>query len=332
MKTKYNYVIFGSGQENYLYSFHDVIKLSNAVYVYDIKAILGWQTPLFFAHICKKSNRFFKLPFKCIWNRKLFNKNPFCDEKPLCFIFFGIWENLVSTASFGNYLKKRFEGSKTVLFLQDILAKSHGLYSNNHYDPFELKRLYDVVISYDKGDCDNYHPTVFSVPNLPAENTFPETDVYFLGLVKNRYDLLINIYDNLSNKGIKCDFYIAGVAEELKIYREGIHYISFMSYTENLMRICKSKCILELMQDGATGYTFRLWEAIVMNKKLLSNNNSLMCSHFYNESFIRIINKDIDNINNILNWIMKPLENNQSLVEKISPENLLYFLDNILCE
>lgn len=328
---KYNYVIFGSWQENYLYSFHDIEKMSNAIYIYDIHAILGWKTPLFYTHICKKANRYFPLPFKSIWNRQLFNKNPFSDDKPLCFVFFGIWENMIVAAGFGDYLKRRFKGAKTVLFLQDILAKSHSMYSDDCYDAEELKALYDYVISYDKRDCEKYgfiyHPTVFSVPDLPADNDFPETDVYFLGLAKNRFTQITDIYDKLTEEKIKCDFFVAGVPEDKRIKREGIHYISQMSYTENLQRISKSKCILELMQEGAQGYTFRLWEAIVMNKKLLSNNSSLKDSHFYNENYIKVYHSEN---NNLSSWILDTAICHNSFVEKISPKELLIFIDKIL--
>ncbi len=336
MKTKYNYVIFGSGQENYLYSFQDIKKLDNAVYIHDINAILGWKKSFFYAHISKKGNSLFLLPFKSLWNRYLFKDNPFNDEKPLCFIFFGIWENLIAVAGFGDYLKSHFEGSKTVLFLQDILAKSHNLYSKEHYNASELRQLYDYVVSYDKGDCKNYgfiyHPTVFSVPCLPKENNYPESDIYFLGLAKNRFPQLIEIYNDLSRGGLKCDFFVAGVPNDLQIRLDGMHYISHMPYTENLQRICKTKCILELMQEGAQGYTFRLWEAIVMNKKLLSDNHALLDSPYYDANCIKFYNSYNRDVRRIINWILdkKHFYSYDNLVNKISPKEFLIFLDNII--
>lgn len=336
MKTKYNYVIFGSSQENFLYSFKDINKLDNAVYICDVQALLGWKYSFFTAHMSKKANRFFRLPLKSLWNHSLFNENPFNDDRPICFIFFRNWHNLVSYAGFGNYLKRKFKDSKTVLFLQDILAKSRDMYTNKKYDIEKIKKLYDCILSYDQTDCKNYgliyHPTVFSVPDLPSPNNFPEMDVYFLGLAKNRFSLLANIYEELTRAGLKCDFFISGVPEDRKIKRDGIHYISHMSYTENLQRIEKTKCILELMQEGAQGYTFRLWESIVMNKKLLSNNKSLVDSPFNNENYIRIFNSCESNIAQISNWIQnnQNVKYNNDIIKRISPQNLLLFIDNIL--
>lgn len=330
---RYNYIILGSELENYRYAFQDVSKLTNAKYIYDINAILGKKAKLFFPHISKRGNHFFSLPFKSIWNKYLVPENPFNDDKPLCFIIFGIWRDLVISAGLGEYLKCRFPGSKTILFLQDILEKSHSLYSSKPFNADELKSFFDYVISYDQKDCDKYgfiyHPTVFSVPDLPLCKEIEETDLYFLGRAKGRFPLLLSVYNSFTKRGLKCDFFVSDVSENDQIVLPGMHYIKGMSYTENLQRISKTRCILELMQEGAVGYTFRLWESIVMNKKLLTNNKTVITSHFYNTDYIALLQDpgycDIE-------WIKKPLQNKNHYVDQISPKELLKFIDRILLE
>jgi len=69
-----------------------------------------------------------------------------------------------------------------------------------------------------------------------------------------------------------------------------------MPYEENLEYIKRSKCLLEIMQEGGNGYILRTCEAVAYNKKIITNNKILKDSEFYDENMISIFDniEDID--------------------------------------
>lgn len=59
-----------------------------------------------------------------------------------------------------------------------------------------------------------------------------------------------------------------------------------MSYREILYRSIRSKCLLEINQQGAIGCTSRFIEADLNNKKLITDNLFIKHSKFYDKHYI----------------------------------------------
>ena len=101
----------------------------------------------------------------------------------------------------------------------------------------------------------------------------------------------------LTNKGLNCLFILNGVPYEKREQHKGLIYIDkFMSYDENLEYLKKSKCLLEIMQEGGTGYTLRTCEAVAYNKRIISNNAYLKNAEFYDENNMAIFD-NVEDIN-----------------------------------
>lgn len=133
---------------------------------------------------------------------------------------------------------------------------------------------------------------------LPINKTELKTDLYFCGVDKGRYKTLINLYKRLSSQGIKCDFNIVPDKHSKNITHEVKS--EEIKLVENLSRINSTKCILEIMKKGQRGLTLRSLEAMIMGKKLITNNKHIMTMPFYSSQNILIIdnNTDITNITN----------------------------------
>ena len=116
-----------------------------------------------------------------------------------------------------------------------------------------------------------YYPSIYSSPAI-KENTKVTNDVFFVGRAKDRLAELHNAYKCLNSKGFRCDFYITGVAKEDCAYPEDIHYNTHLTYSETLAHVMKSKGILEIVQKGANAFTFRLDEALIYDKNIITNN------------------------------------------------------------
>ena len=91
----------------------------------------------------------------------------------------------------------------------------------------------------------------------------------------------------LRDAGLRCDFHITEVAPEDRKYADEIDYCTQMPYAENLKRIHKTRCLLEIMQQGGSGYTLRMCEAIMMDKRLLTNNPVVTGEAYYSPERIQ---------------------------------------------
>lgn len=70
------------------------------------------------------------------------------------------------------------------------------------------------------------------------------------------------------------------------IEKDYVDYLSVLGYIE------KSKCILDICQDGQTGMTLRAVEAMFYDKKIITNNKKYKYLPFYQSNQIYIIEDD----------------------------------------
>ena len=150
-------------------------------------------------------------------------------------------------------------------------------------------------------------------------------DVYFCGFAKTRYPIINNLYKKLTSQGLKCDFHLMNYPDnEDKV--AGIHYNEApFSYEKNIQHVLNSRCILEIMQENADGFTPRVWESIIYDRHLLTNNRSLFNSEFFNEKNMHFVES-----NDIMSWINESAESSFKEKNRLSPIHLLYFIDNLL--
>ena len=113
---------------------------------------------------------------------------------------------------------------------------------------------------------------------------------------------IYQVFDYLSNNGCICDFHLIGVPEDKRIAKKGLSYEDYISYDQNLQIILSSNCLLEIIQHNSSGNTLRTNEAVIFNKKLLSNNAYLRDSSVWTPQNMRIFSNsceiDIDFIKN----------------------------------
>ena len=97
------------------------------------------------------------------------------------------------------------------------------------------------------------------------------------------------------SKGLKCHFFITKVPEIEQIEAEGLFYNQELSYKEMLCRSKNAKCLLDINpKEAYGGYTSRFYEAIMYNRKLISDNPITNNSPFYNSKDIIYVTKPED--------------------------------------
>ncbi len=291
---KYNYILYN--MENG-YKWQMYAELHNLDFVRMCKGALPMNNPflhkLHKIHWSAKINNKIKLPFKKLWFKKM-TDGKFKDNKPVCFILYG-GQYAIRDSRICDYIKKLNPENKIAIHYRDLL-KNEAKHLNT------LKEKTDFIYTYDKGDAEKYGLCHYEshIYSQLAEITLPESfdyDLYFIGYPKDRLDLLYEIYDTVTEKGITCCFKLVGVAPEQKRVTDGIIYLdSPIPYKDAINDIQKSRCILEIVQKNSTGTTMRTLEAITYKRKLLTNRSEITEENLFVPAQILQINtpSDID--------------------------------------
>lgn len=319
---EYKFLIGGSNNDYYIVSYRDIMQMDNVTYCREFlqsdSKLLKW---IYTHHFGVGMNRFVELPFKSVWNR-FYLKNSFSHEDQLCILLFA---NYLQLERFGlvEFLRKRYPNARIVCFYQDIAATVKA------FPPEKAKSEFDLVLSFDQRDCDQYgwvyYPLVYSMPEISDDPSIEKSDVYFVGKAKNRLNDIYGAYERLTAAGLKCDFHITGVSEQDRKYTDSIVYRDVMPYEENLKRINKTRCMLEIMQKGGHGYTLRYCEAIAQGKCLITNNPEIANAPFYSPERISVFG-DVDAID--LQFVVNsPWKVDYNYIDKLSPVHLLEFLE-----
>ena len=210
------------------------------------------------------------LPFKNIWINdvvpKWLNKN----EK-IVFIFYSSF-----FCAFPFEIKQFFEKIREKCDCRIAILFGNPFRTEKQVMDVEKICTYaDLVCSYnneDRGFCGiKIHPAiVYNIEtNITPLKSRPN-DVVFVGQDKGRGGIINNLYNNLSQLGLRCDFSIVGESSSERI--NGIKYIDWVSYDYILERVSQAKCVLNLLQNGSTGVTIRDVEAYNSGCFLLTNH------------------------------------------------------------
>lgn len=322
---KYNFIIVGCGGY-YMVGYHDIMSSENVRYFSSIQDGISSKFDLMLLRLTfsEQVNKILTYPFAGYIYPRLYPFK-FKKDNPLVFLFFGNMQAIYQS-SYLDYLRKRYPGVKLVLYMQDIIARNFKLNFNTVRDKF------DLILSYDKGDCEKYglvyHPTPYSIYPVPENTSIEPIDVFYCGCAKTkaRYDAILNVFNKCKEFGLKCKFYIVGAPKEVQLDSNDIIYDHPLSYVENLQYVQKSKCILEVQQENADGYTPRLWESIVYDKHLLTNNFSIQKSEYFRKEFMHHVSE----IGEITKWIDLSVNSTEDLKNSLSPFHLLTELESRL--
>ena len=322
----FNYVVFGYANDFYTIPYDDVNHLDCARYLCKpIDSDNRLLTFLYKVHFSGLLNRKFEMPFKSIWNPLMF-RNTFKDGRPICFVFF-IRRCYLLKYGLMEHLKKLYPDAKFVCHYQDLVAHC------NDVKVEDIKAKFDLVLSFDQQDAKEYgleyYPLVYSDYKVPENPAIKKSDIYFVGKAKDRLDDIIGAFERLSEAGLKCDFHITGVPEDKRRLQDKIRYCDKMPYIENLQRIKATDCLLEVMQKGGHGYTLRACEAIMFDRKLITNNPEVKTAPFYSAEAISVFDsaEDMD-----IEFVKAAAPFDYNYKDRLSPAHMLQYCGKRLTE
>lgn len=324
-------IVFGSDWDVYQYAFRDFIDNPAIDYIPTFRPE-GWKGLIQRLHFNPKLNKIFHFPFKDAWTPGYLPPIP--EGATPCFLILENWLRAESATHLLPYLRKHYKEAHIICFMQDLLPSIKDFYTGTIISVDYLKEYCNLVVTYDEKEAKEqgiaYFPTVFSPLELYPSSDEPAVDLYFLGRDKGRLPMLAQICSEAAKRGLRCAFYLLEVPEEQRILQEGLFYISKpMPYLENLRHVANCQCVVELLQPEARSATFRLWEAIMLNRKLLTVNPQIKESAFYSPEYVATFTSAND-----VPWDFltdgPAYKNDNPYRESIRPSALLHFIEEKL--
>lgn len=230
-------------------------------------------------HTSCKTNYFFRIPFQKIWYKKYLDLEKLGREDRILFLL--CEENrLCYDSRYINFLRRKFVNAKVVFYAinsSDTIGKKYVAFVNDNYD---------YAVTFDKEDSAKYgwiyYSGVYSM--IERKDCQIKYDVFFAGNNAGRLEQLHSIYKYLSERGIKCCFYINGVPENEMLKDSDIIYNKKLSYDEIMNADQETNCILEVLRENQKGTTLRMAESILLGKKIITNNRNVRDERYFDES------------------------------------------------
>ena len=293
-----------------------------------------WLRRLLRVHQSQRLNSIVELPFKCVWDKALFDTSRLDPNDEIYFLFY---ENakLSGSPNYFNHLRKKYKNCKLIYCLANpIEGWNPKIWERWQY----LLGFYDKVITFNRSDAEKWGLSFCDYwPCLLPEKTFqPEnaSDVFFVGIAKDRLSKIISVYERLTDAGLKCSFYITGVPKAQQKYSGDIHYCEnitddFMTYDEVLQHDKNTKCVLEILPFGQKYSSLRVCEALWYHKKLLTTNLNAPQEWFYNSEIVQCFS-NADEID--IDFIRQPFtaEDEQRIFSHMNIGDFSVFAERII--
>lgn len=220
------------------------------------------------------------------------------------------------------FVRRKNKTCKLVYLLWDTLFKIRPprLYNEKKELQVTLKRRkrwnYQVV-SFDKRDCVRYglnYQNQFA-PRIDVREMEQaiDADIFFVGQDKERLGIVKKINAICMQYGLQFSCWLFPLwpktkkdygVKDWKFIKDGRSHYPQISYEEIISEDMKCRAILDLVQDGQHGITWRPLEALFYKKKLITNFSEIKEYDFYRKENIFILGED--DIDCLREFIDKP--------------------------
>lgn len=194
-------------------------------------------------------------------------------------------------------LRKHQPNTRLIYYFIDGVERTAQISKLSLEKLLDFMKQFDGVYTYDRNDSERFGYAFIEIPlwisTEPAVGS-NDCDLYFCGRDKGRSELLMALFDRANAEGVKCHYRIADLRPEN--VRDGIVSAAWTPYSETIREARKANCILELLAENNHGATLRYKEAVIYNKKLLTNNPEISHLPYYDARWMRYLDKaeDVD--------------------------------------
>jgi len=160
----------------------------------------------------------------------------------------------------------------------------------------KIKRVltsFDEVYSFEKEDCNKYNLkfiTNWIYPIQIRENNKVQYQVFNISSRDNRLPIISKIGSILKNLNINFKFIVFDKKNKLK--DPNIEYTANqIPLSEVNDYINNAQILLDINRKGQKGLTFRVFESLSLEKKLITTNDDIKTYDFYNPNNILIVDE-----------------------------------------
>lgn len=205
---------------------------------------------------------------------------------------------------------KELQGFDDILILRPDLIKEHLPFIKKHskrliayfWDSFsrvpegkETIQYFDKFFSFEPKDAKDYSllflPNFYS-PDLTADKSLsPQFDLSYVASSDDRLIVLERILDSLNPLQLKTNINILAtktIETKNKKEKNITWFTDVLPRKETIRIMDDSSVLLDIAQPKQEGLSFRIFEALALEKKIISTNQSVASYDFYNPNNIFI--------------------------------------------
>lgn len=293
------YILLDDENELYKNMYGDLLKhCPNYYHVEELPRFVKmpkWLEKIRNWHFGNRANRFFDMPGKGLWTKfyelSQYKFDP--KEEYWVIVLNGTLRHYYSYQYFLK-LKKNHKNVRIAMVMYDSFSNHAAKRA------ISIIPVFDKVFSFDKADCMRYGLdfiySTFSMPDNVKQDSNYYSRAFFVGAAVSRLDMLQRTFKRIAEHIDNCEFHIFGVNKAQTKYSDLIVYNKWMPYSEVLQYSYNTDCIVEIVREKQSGISLRVCEAVLFNKKLVTNNENVKSYPFYNPEYIHIFNtpEDID--------------------------------------
>lgn len=242
----------------------------------------------------------------------------------------------INSADYALIIRPDLLSEKTIKKIKEKAEKTIA-YQWDGIDRFPLVKevmgYFDRFFVFDSRDLEKY-PLCLPTTNFYFDDLMEKTeinnDVFFVGtFMKNRINELISLSDFFKVENLKTKIFVKKKKISKKDLEKNLIFInSELTFKENLQLLKQSRIVLDFKNNIHYGLSFRTFESVGFEKKLITNNALVKNFDFYHPKNIFVLEENY-NDKELLEFIKQPyksLPNN--IVEKYSFTNWIkYVLD-----
>ena len=206
---------------------------------------------------------------------------------------------------------------------------------------FDTIRFFDRFFVFDPNDLvqfsqyDLYLTTNFYFDHKRGSislKNHEQATAYFVGThIEQRTPILIKMLTDLQQSGIVPQFYIGGINHDAVKQR---HYppnsVNFLdhqiTFDENLEKVANCDIVVDILNSVHGGLSFRIFEALYYEKKLITNNPDVRNYEFYNTNNILVWDQSTST-EHLRKFMAKPYEKiSHDICHKYSFSNWINYM------
>jgi hypothetical protein len=185
---------------------------------------------------------------------------------------------------------------KSILELKKYGKKTIAYFNDNTYRCPKITRVipyFDEVFSFEKEDCEKHNLKfatnwIYNSP-IKTEDSF-EHQVFNIISKDKRLPVLSKIASDLKSKNISHKIFVYN--KKIENRTSTIEFINkHIPLTEINEYINRSQVLLDINREGQNGLTFRVFESLGLQKKLITTNSDIINYDFYNPNNILVIDE-----------------------------------------